>query len=211
VVITLPSCGCGQWPVASCGLGLVKRAMDLSSDVLPLRPRTAQRIAHPRYNYRDIEAMVLVSDYPGGFAVFHGGFGRMHLFALEQRDQLLRRISEHANNYLGIQLGVRKKTITLDMFRENRLGRFANDIAITSLSEFFVNKVCWFEEFPVLSFSLSFLSLFLSFYSFYVVCVWIVFFILILRIWSHHVLNMITPSPPCDSTPFTLRPPPPPP
>jgi DnaJ family protein C protein 13 len=82
-----------------------------------------------------------VSDYPGGFSVFSGGFGRMHLFALENRDQLLRRISEHANNYLGIQLSVRKKTITLDQFRDNRLGRFANDVAITSLNEFTVNKI----------------------------------------------------------------------
>mmetsp|Transcript_15543 Transcript_15543/g.46103 ORF Transcript_15543/g.46103 Transcript_15543/m.46103 type:complete len:2307 (-) Transcript_15543:50-6970(-) len=94
-----------------------------------------------KYNYQDIEALVLVSDYPGGFAVFYGGFGRMHLFALENRDQLLRRISEHANNYLGIQLSVKKKTITLDQFRDNRLGRFANDVAITSLTEFTVNKI----------------------------------------------------------------------
>jgi DnaJ family protein C protein 13 len=94
-----------------------------------------------KYNYQDIEALVLVSDYPGGFSVFSGGFGRMHLFALENRDQLLRRISEHANNYLGIQLSVRKKTITLDQFRDNRLGRFANDVAITSLNEFTVNKI----------------------------------------------------------------------
>lgn len=94
-----------------------------------------------KYNYSEIEALVLVDDYPGAFAVFYGGFGRMHLFALDERDQLLRRISEYANNYVGIQLSVRKKTITLDQFRENRLGRYANDIAITSLSEFRVNKI----------------------------------------------------------------------
>lgn len=94
-----------------------------------------------RYLYQDIEAICLVSDYDGGFALFHGGSGRMHLFALAKRDELLRLISENANNFLGLNLKVRKKTITLDQFRENRLGRFSNDVSITSLSEFTVNKL----------------------------------------------------------------------
>eukprot|EP00040_Diaphanoeca_grandis_P032411 m.196277 g.196277 ORF g.196277 m.196277 type:complete len:2301 (-) comp32615_c0_seq1:478-7380(-) len=94
-----------------------------------------------RYWYKDIEAICLISDYPGGFAVFYGGSGRMHLFALEKRDELLRKIAENATNYLGITLKVKKKTITLNQFRENRLGRFSNDASITSLTEFNVNKV----------------------------------------------------------------------
>ena len=65
----------------------------------------------------------------------------MHLFALEKKDELLRRMSENANNFLGLNLKVKKKTITLEQFRENRLGKFSNDISITSLNEFTVNKI----------------------------------------------------------------------
>lgn len=69
------------------------------------------------YNYKDIEAICLVSDYPGGFVVFHGGYGRMvsattqlilmslqHLFALERRDELLKAISTVSERFLGLSL-----------------------------------------------------------------------------------------------------------
>ena len=47
-----------------------------------------------RYWYKGIEAICLVSDYPGGFCIFYGGSGRMHLFALEKKDELLRRMTD---------------------------------------------------------------------------------------------------------------------
>eukprot|EP00039_Didymoeca_costata_P023981 m.8876 g.8876 ORF g.8876 m.8876 type:complete len:2271 (-) comp3968_c0_seq1:482-7294(-) len=94
-----------------------------------------------KYNYRDIEAICLVSDYPGGFVVFYGGYARMHLFALEKREELLRKIAENANNNIGRNLRVQQKTVTTKDFKANRLGSFSNDQAVTSLNEFLVNKI----------------------------------------------------------------------
>ena len=35
-----------------------------------------------------------VSDYPGGFVIVKSDFGRMHLFASEGRDEIIRKIQE---------------------------------------------------------------------------------------------------------------------
>jgi hypothetical protein len=64
-----------------------------------------------------------------------------HLFALDKRDDLLRQMSEAAAAYIGVNLAIKKKTVTLQQFRDNRLGKFSNDMAITSLAEFPVSKV----------------------------------------------------------------------
>jgi DnaJ family protein C protein 13 len=54
------------------------------------------------YAYTHIEALCLVSDYPGGMVIFYGGCARMHFFALEARDELLRRVQEDAASYIGL-------------------------------------------------------------------------------------------------------------
>ena len=36
-----------------------------------------------------------MTDYPGGFVVVKSEFGRMHLFASEARDEIIRKIQEH--------------------------------------------------------------------------------------------------------------------
>eukprot|EP00730_Choanoeca_flexa_P013139 TRINITY_DN5001_c0_g1_i1.p1 TRINITY_DN5001_c0_g1~~TRINITY_DN5001_c0_g1_i1.p1 ORF type:complete len:324 (+),score=94.18 TRINITY_DN5001_c0_g1_i1:119-1090(+) len=92
------------------------------------------------YDYRTIEAICLVSDYPGAFVVIEGGFGRMHLFALKQRDELLRKIAEAAEEHCGVNCKVKKKQLKLDQFRAHRLGKFSSDTAVTSLAEFMVTK-----------------------------------------------------------------------
>jgi hypothetical protein len=50
-------------------------------------------------------------------------------------------IAENATNYIGRNLRVSPKLVTLDQFRSDRLGKFSNDAAITSLNEFTVNKI----------------------------------------------------------------------
>ncbi|XP_032807043.2 dnaJ homolog subfamily C member 13 isoform X1 [Petromyzon marinus] len=93
------------------------------------------------YDYRDIEGFTEVSDYPGGFAIISGGFSRLHLFASEQRDELIKSAIEHAANHIGIALRLRKEAITFEQFQNNRLGKFSADDAITSLAEFNVQKL----------------------------------------------------------------------
>lgn len=94
-----------------------------------------------QYDYNRIEAICLVSDYPGGFVIFYGGYGRMHFFALEKRDDLLKRMTANASNYVGVTLAPKQKTVTVQQFRHNRLGKYSNDLAVTSLAEFPVNKI----------------------------------------------------------------------
>ena len=49
------------------------------------------------YFYKDIEAVAEVSDYPGGFVVIKSQFGRMHMFASEGREEIIRRLQVMLN------------------------------------------------------------------------------------------------------------------
>lgn len=102
-------------------------------------PSTGQRLCS--YDYKDMEGLVQLSDYPGGMAVIHGGFSRLHLFALEQRDDLIRSIMETAAAYIGIAIKQRKDPITLDQFLTHRMGKYSSDEALTSYTEFTVQKI----------------------------------------------------------------------
>ncbi|XP_055340824.1 dnaJ homolog subfamily C member 13-like [Paramacrobiotus metropolitanus] len=93
------------------------------------------------YDYKDIEAIALVSDYPGGFCIFTGGFERLHMFASESRDAVIRDISEAASQYIGLHLTARKEPINFDRFSTERFGKYSTDEALTSLSEFVVQKI----------------------------------------------------------------------
>ena len=53
------------------------------------------------YFYKDIEAIAEVSDYPGGFVVIKSQFGRMHMFASEGRDEIIRKLQDAAINFTG--------------------------------------------------------------------------------------------------------------
>ncbi|KJE90900.1 DnaJ domain-containing protein RME-8 [Capsaspora owczarzaki ATCC 30864] len=104
-----------------------------------LDPRNEQLLCI--YLYKDIEAIIPVSDYPGGFAIQYNGFSRLHVFAVEKRDDLFKSLSEHANTYIGLVLRASKdKTITMNDFTLKRLGRFGDDESITSMAEFIVQK-----------------------------------------------------------------------
>ncbi|XP_072047448.1 dnaJ homolog subfamily C member 13-like isoform X2 [Amphiura filiformis] len=92
------------------------------------------------YYYRDIEGFTQVTGYPGGFAIVHGGFNRLHLFACDQRDDLLKTAIEYSGAYVGCYLRIRKEPITMDQFTLNRLGKYSTDEALTSIAEFSVQK-----------------------------------------------------------------------
>ncbi|KAJ3611304.1 hypothetical protein NHX12_021320 [Muraenolepis orangiensis] len=93
------------------------------------------------YDYRSIEGFLELSDYQGGFCILHGGFSRLHLFASEHREDIIRCAIEHAGNYIGISLRLRKETLTLEDFSSDRLGKYSSDESITSLAEFLVHKI----------------------------------------------------------------------
>ncbi|XP_078489054.1 dnaJ homolog subfamily C member 13 [Ciona intestinalis] len=92
------------------------------------------------YDYKNIEGFTEVSGYPGGIAVIYS-FGRMHLFACQQADDLIRACVDAAARNVGIVLRKRKEPITFDQFVNYRLGKYSEDEHITSLAEFPVQKI----------------------------------------------------------------------
>ncbi|OCT75945.1 dnaJ homolog subfamily C member 13 isoform X1 [Xenopus laevis] len=93
------------------------------------------------YDYRNIEGFTEVSGYQGGFCILYGGFGRLHLFASEQREEIIKSAIEHAGNFIGITLRTRKEPIDFEYYVGLRLGKYSNDESITSLAEFIVQKI----------------------------------------------------------------------
>ncbi|KAH0627267.1 hypothetical protein JD844_002784 [Phrynosoma platyrhinos] len=93
------------------------------------------------YDYRNIEGFVDLSDYPGGFCILYGGFSRLHLFASEQREDIIKSAIEHAGNYVGISLRIRKEPLEFEQYLSFRFGKYSNDESITSLAEFVVQKI----------------------------------------------------------------------
>uniref|UniRef100_A0A9J8CAV8 J domain-containing protein n=1 Tax=Cyprinus carpio carpio TaxID=630221 RepID=A0A9J8CAV8_CYPCA len=93
------------------------------------------------YDYRCVEGFAELSDYQGGFCVLYGGFGRLHLFASEHRDEIIRSAIEHAGNFIGITLRLRKELLSFEGFLGERLGKYGSDECITSLTEFIVQKI----------------------------------------------------------------------
>ncbi|ELU18389.1 hypothetical protein CAPTEDRAFT_227625 [Capitella teleta] len=93
------------------------------------------------YDYKDMEGIAQISDYPGGLAVIYGGYNRLHLFALEQKAELIKAIQEAAAAYIGIAIKQRKDPISFDQFQLHRLGKYSSDEALTSHAEFIVQKI----------------------------------------------------------------------
>ncbi|XP_030062368.1 dnaJ homolog subfamily C member 13 isoform X1 [Microcaecilia unicolor] len=93
------------------------------------------------YDYRNIEGFTELSDYQGGFCILYGGFSRLHLFASEQREEIIKSGIEHAGNFIGISLRIRKEPIEFEQYLSARLGKYSSDESITSLAEFIVQKI----------------------------------------------------------------------
>lgn len=110
-------------------------------------PTTRQKLCS--YDYKEMEGVVQVSDYPGGIAIVYGGFSRLHLFALEQRDELIKKMSEYSMANVGISIRQRNKPITHDQFLKHKFGKYSEDEHITSLAEFKVQKISSRQPDPV--------------------------------------------------------------
>ncbi|KAF6099113.1 DnaJ heat shock protein family (Hsp40) member C13 [Phyllostomus discolor] len=93
------------------------------------------------YDYRNIEGFVDLSDYQGGFCILYGGFSRLHLFASEQREEIIKSAIDHAGNFIGISLRIRKEPLEFEQYLNLRFGKYSTDESITSLAEFVVQKI----------------------------------------------------------------------
>ncbi|XP_068224403.1 dnaJ homolog subfamily C member 13-like [Palaemon carinicauda] len=101
------------------------------------------------YMFKDIEALVPISDLPGGICIQSGGFGRLHIFCTDRRDEILKKVEDNAKKYIGITIPAKKVCITLQKALDTRLGKYSGDEHITSLCEFSVNKVTHRHNDPV--------------------------------------------------------------
>ncbi|XP_023212063.1 dnaJ homolog subfamily C member 13-like, partial [Centruroides sculpturatus] len=101
------------------------------------------------YDYKDMEGLYPLSDIPGGFSIMHGGFGRQHLFITDKRDELLKKISESAWCYVGINIKIFKEQISFEQYSVKRLGKYSSDEAITSICDFVVHKISSRQNEPI--------------------------------------------------------------
>ena len=63
-----------------------------------------------------------------------------HLFALEQRDELIRSIQEAAGIYVGISVKQRKEPITFEQFQAHRLGKYRYDVKLGQVGLLFLGQ-----------------------------------------------------------------------
>lgn len=101
------------------------------------------------YMFKDIEALVPVTGLPGGLCIQCGGFGRLHIFSTDRRDEILKKVEDNAKKYIGISINAKKVCITLQQAQELRVGKYSGDEHITSLCEFTVHKVSRRHNDPV--------------------------------------------------------------
>lgn len=64
-----------------------------------------------------------------------------HLFASEQREEIIKSAIDHAGNYIGISLRIRKEPLEFEQYLNLRFGKYSTDESITSLAEFIVQKI----------------------------------------------------------------------
>uniref|UniRef100_A0A182NJR4 J domain-containing protein n=1 Tax=Anopheles dirus TaxID=7168 RepID=A0A182NJR4_9DIPT len=104
-----------------------------------LDPTTSTVLAS--YNYKDIDGIIGIQDYPNGIVLAYGGHSRLHLFRVENNHDIVQMIVQNAQQYLGLDIKVLKKQISLEQFEQQRFGAYSGDQHQTSMSEFTVQKV----------------------------------------------------------------------
>lgn len=51
-------------------------------------------------------------------------FGRLHIFSVSRRDELMKKIEDNAKKYIGITIQCKKFSMTLHEAIEGRLGKY---------------------------------------------------------------------------------------
>ncbi|XP_064489524.1 dnaJ homolog subfamily C member 13-like [Ornithodoros turicata] len=100
------------------------------------------------YYYKDVVGLSSVSDCPGGLAIITDSIDRIHVFATDKREAIMKKIVDNAIMYVGVQISFRD-VLTLEKAMQGRLGRFSTDEAVTSLCEFTVHKISQRHKEPV--------------------------------------------------------------
>lgn len=93
------------------------------------------------YLFKDVDGLVIMSDQPEGFVISTGGYGRYHLFASSDREEILRKICDFAWNNAGCVVRLKKEQSSLEHCSCIKFGRYSTDEAVTSLFEFVVHKI----------------------------------------------------------------------
>ncbi|XP_030761294.1 dnaJ homolog subfamily C member 13-like [Sitophilus oryzae] len=93
------------------------------------------------YMFKDFEGICTMSDYPGGFVIVCGGFGRLHLFQSVDFEEIKVKILENAATNLHVTIKVLGQPISLEDFQRQRFGKYSDDEFLTSVSEFVVHKI----------------------------------------------------------------------
>lgn len=92
------------------------------------------------YSYKDIDGIIAISDYDGGFVLAYGGWSRLHLFKAMNHHEVIQNIVQYAQQFLALDIKVLKHQITLEQFEKERFGKYKDDQYQTSMSEFSVQK-----------------------------------------------------------------------
>lgn len=53
-----------------------------------------------------------------------GGFGRLHIFSTDRRDEILKKVEDNAKKYIGISITAKKVCITLQKALDSRVGKY---------------------------------------------------------------------------------------
>lgn len=104
-----------------------------------LDPTTSTVLAS--YNYKDINGIIGVQDYAGGIVIAYGPFSRLHVFKALNHHEIVQNISDTAAQHLNVSIKVLKAQIKLQTVELERFGSYSKDHALTSMSEFVVQKL----------------------------------------------------------------------
>jgi DnaJ family protein C protein 13 len=92
------------------------------------------------YSLKDVDSVVDVS--PGHvFCLRMKLTDRLHIFSHPEKSKIIHRLVENAGQFLGVNLPHSRTESTVTELLESRLGVYAGDQHLTSLSEFAVQNV----------------------------------------------------------------------
>lgn len=101
----------------------------------------ATNVVLASYNFKDIDGIIGIKDYPGGIVLAYGGFSRLHLFKSNNHHEIIQNMVQLSTQFVGVDIKVLPNQITLDQFERQRFGIYSGDEYVTSMSEFIVQKV----------------------------------------------------------------------
>ncbi|KAK9497827.1 hypothetical protein O3M35_003746 [Rhynocoris fuscipes] len=109
------------------------------TSLLQLDTATGHTLA--TYNYKDIDSLIDVSDHKHAFVVSIKPFGRMHMFICPNKDEIKKKIDENSQIYLGIEILIQNKPISVQQHSFTRFGNYSGDEHTTSVNEFRIEKL----------------------------------------------------------------------